>query len=290
MNYNNILRKIKSVFNIKSKVVVSLTTIPTRLVSEYPYDMRYCLDSLLKQSYEDYEVHLNIPHVYKKTNEEYIIPDWLKELEAKDKKLKIFRTDDYGAITKSFPTILRENNPETIIIVVDDDLVYHKELVAEHIKNQDKWPNNPVGYDGMRSRNPDGSPGNYFGNMRDYYYSANSRDSFVDILQHYKSVSYKRRFFESDFETFTHENYHWNDDLIMAAYFAYKKVDRICTFYPKDMVCTNDEDWNNFVGRSFPLVAHTQHRSDEGCTVERAAGNNRNEDKIYKFIDSCYIK
>jgi len=287
MKVNNIFKKI---FGSSSKPIISLTTIPTRLVSEYSYDIKYCLESLLNQTYDDYEVHFNIPHIYKKTNEEYIIPEWLVKLEQENKKLKIFRTEDYGTVTKSLPTILRVTNPETIIIVVDDDLVYNSELVSEHVKNQSKWVDNPVGYDGMRSRNEDGTFASHFRDSRDYYFSATHRDSRVDILQHYKSISYKRRYFENDFENYILENNHWNDDLLMSAYFAGKKVDRIVTFYEKDKVCETYEEWQNHVGISFPIIRHTQHRSDEGCNVERAKNGGVGEDKFYKLIDNCYRK
>jgi glycosyltransferase involved in cell wall biosynthesis len=277
----------KDMFNSTPKTVVSLTTIPTRLISEYGYDIKYCLESLLNQTYDDYEIHFNIPFVFKKTNEEYVIPEWLEKMEQENKKLKIFRTDDYGAITKSLPTILRITNPETIIIVVDDDLVYHEELISEHVKNQTKWQNNPVGYDGMRSRNDDGTFSSHFNDSRDYFYSATYRNSKVDILQHYKSVSYKRRFFEEDFEKFVTGIKHWNDDLLISTYFASKKIDRIVTYYEKDKNCETEEEWRNHVGISFPILRHTQHRTDEGCNIERAK-NDADEATIFNYLDKCY--
>lgn len=287
MKVNNIIKKI---LGIGPKPVLSLTTIPTRLVSEYGYDIKYCLESLLNQNYSDYEIHFNIPYVFKKTNEEYVIPEWLETMANENKKLKIFRTEDFGTITKSLPTILRLTDPESIIIVVDDDLVYHNELINEHIKNRKKYPNNPVGYDGMRSRNEDGTFSSHFMDSRDYYYSGNYRDSRVDILQHYKSVSYKRALFGDDFVDFVNEYYHWNDDLIIAAYFASKKVDRFVTYYELDKKCETNEEWLNFVGISFPILKHTQHRNDEGCNIERANNNHTNENRIYEIIDNCYRK
>jgi hypothetical protein len=285
-----LFEKIKNFFWAQPEIVITLTTIPTRLFSNYTYDMRYCLESLLNQNYDgDFEVHLNIPYIFKQTGEEYKIPDWLKEMEISNKKLKIYRTEDFGPLTKSFPTIMRITNPETIIIVVDDDLVYNAAMITEHIKNQKKWPDNPVGYDGMRSRNDKGGSASNFKNIRDYYFSANYMDSRVDILQHYKSVSYKRRFFENDFESFIQENMFWSDDLVMAAYFSFKKVPRWCTYYPGDKKCETDEEWNNFVGISFPLLRHTQHEGLEGCSVERTNGNFAFENSLYKkYIDNGY--
>ena len=64
-------------------------------------------------------------------------------------------------------------------------MVYHPELINEHIKNRTKWPDYVVGYDGMRSRNNDGTMSSYFGDSRDYYFSSLKRNSLVDIIQHY---------------------------------------------------------------------------------------------------------
>ncbi len=74
------------------------------------------------RDFKDLDLNFNIPFMCKKTGEEYIIPDWLDELVSE--KFKIYRTLDYGSITKILPTILRINDPETIIITVDDDLIY----------------------------------------------------------------------------------------------------------------------------------------------------------------------
>ena len=54
MKVNNIIKKI---LGISPKPVLTLTTIPTRLISDYGYDIKYCLESLLNQNYDDYEIH-----------------------------------------------------------------------------------------------------------------------------------------------------------------------------------------------------------------------------------------
>ena len=52
----------------------------------------------------DYKVLLNIPYKFKKTGEEYIIPDNIKELEKGN--LIINRVDeDYGPITRRFSNL-----------------------------------------------------------------------------------------------------------------------------------------------------------------------------------------
>lgn len=272
------------------KIVITLTTIPERLKSNYNYDMRYCIESLLNQNYKgNYEVHLNVPHINNKTGKKYIIPEWLKN--NNDNRLKIFRTVDYGSITKLIPTIERIKDGNTMIIVVDDDMVYHPELINEHIKNREKWPNYVVGYDGMRSRNTDGTMSNYFGDSRDYYFSSLKRNSLVDIIQHYKSASYLRKFFESDFMDFWKEFGVWCDDKTISAYLAHKKRGRLITYFESDPSFNTFDEWLGILRKTFPIENHTQHNTNEGCNLNRSENNDKDNQKInklYTFIDNSY--
>ena len=55
-------------------IIITLTTIPSRLKvdSSYSYNMEYCIESLLNQTYTgNYQIHLNIPNIYTKTGEKY---------------------------------------------------------------------------------------------------------------------------------------------------------------------------------------------------------------------------
>ena len=166
------------------KVIVTLTTIPSRLSFDHEQGIKSCIASLVNQNYTDYEIYFNIPNINKITKEEYIIPDWLLEYD----KIKIFRTEDFGPATKLIPTIEKITDPETIIIVVDDDLTYHPDMVQAHIDNQIKWKEEIIGYDGLRSRNEDGTFSSRFKDSRDYYFTSQYFSSKVDILQHYKTV------------------------------------------------------------------------------------------------------
>jgi hypothetical protein len=269
-----------------NKVIVTLTTIPSRLSSTEEQGIKLCVNSLVNQSYQDYEIHFNIPYASKITGTEYVIPDWLLEYE----KIQIFRTEDLGPITKLAFTVERIQDPDTIIIVVDDDLVYNTNLVMEQVNNQHKWDEVIVGYDGIRSRDENGAFSNYFGDIRDYYYTSNYRNCRVDILQHYKSISYKRRYFEEDFFTFIAEHNHWEDDIVLAAYFSYKRRDRIVTFHESDEQFASLEEWSLRGGvESFPVLRHTHHEHLEGCNLFRqlqlSQGNN-----LYTYIDAGYIK
>ena len=74
-----------------SKVIVTLTTIPSRIIQDYDSGIKSNIDSLINQDYEgEYEIHFNVPTVLKYTGVEYVIPEWLKELAATNPKFKIF--------------------------------------------------------------------------------------------------------------------------------------------------------------------------------------------------------
>jgi hypothetical protein len=273
-------------------IILTLTTIPERLHSIYNYDMRFCIESLLNQNYtKEYEVHVNIPNVYSKTGEQYTIPDWLQEIE--DIRLKIFRTDDYGSITKLIPTLERSTNSDDIIIVVDDDMVYHPDLINEHLNNRDKWPEYAVGYDGIRPKNVDGTPANYFNDSRDHFFSATGINALVDILQHYKSVSYKRYFFEDDFVNFIDKYGTWCDDTSVSAYLASKKRPRLATYYSEDKIFNDFDTYLSNLKHTFPITKYVEHGSEEGCNLARSKNDkvaNEKNTYLYKqYIDNSYL-
>ena len=110
------------------KIVITLTTVPQRLSFEPEDGFKLCLKSLCEQNHQSYEVHLNLPHKYNVTGEEYVIPQWIEDYQSRYPHLKVFRMEDMGPPTKVVPTIQRET-PNTLLIVADDDLVYHPDMI-----------------------------------------------------------------------------------------------------------------------------------------------------------------
>jgi glycosyltransferase involved in cell wall biosynthesis len=264
------------------KAVVTLTTIPSRLVSIYHEDIKVCLDSLLNQDFEDYEIHFNIPYFFKLTEEEYIIPEWLNELVGNNPKLKIFRGEDYGSITKLVDTIKRIEDSNCIIITADDDLVYHPEMVSEQYKNQtERFSNCAVGYDGISALEP------VFRDIRSHYVVSVPCNVKVNVLQHYKTVSYKRSYFEEDFFTdFVGQS--WADDILVSAYMGKQKITKYVTYFEKESIPATIEEWNSRGGvTTFPIIKHTQHDSQEGCNIKR---NNQETDNFMYFVHKGYLR
>ena len=249
------------------KVIITLSTVPGKLIDPHGENgIPSCIKSLCEQTYDNYEVHFNIPPIYKVYNTEYIIPEWLNDFTQQYPHLKIYRPEDIGPSTKIVPTLERIDDPETIIIVVDDDLVYHPDMVTEHIKHQ--LANDfAYGYDGMDNRHESFR----FNDVRDHYVVSIYIDLPVNILQHYKSVSYKRKYFEQDFwDEFIGKT--TSDDILLSAYMNYKDILKMVMSYDKEEQLIDIEDWRIKGGvTTFPVIKHTSHEGNLGCN-DPAAG------------------
>ena len=218
-----------------NKIILSLTTIPNRLgATNHGYGLKPVLERLTSLSYPNYEIHLNIPHVNKKSGEEYILPEWIDEMNSNI--LKIFRCEDYGSITKLLPTVERLTNPDDIIITVDDDLNYMDGFIEYHLLKRELYPDCAIGFAGIGAID-----------HSCHFCTTVNKDVRVKILEGYKTVSYKRGFFEDDFKEFVLGN--WNDDMIVSAYMGMKNIKKYVVNYDQDT------DFNPRV-ESFPVIGH----------------------------------
>ena len=98
------------------RVVVSLTSIPSRLGSE---NFVKVLDSIKGQEINGKKVdaiYLAIPNHSKRFDCPYPC--------FKDDDVKIVMTEDYGPMTKLMGGLLNEDDGETVIVTCDDDVIY----------------------------------------------------------------------------------------------------------------------------------------------------------------------
>ena len=97
------------------KVIASFTTIPSRICR-----IGKMVQSIARQSVAPDAIHICIPDICEKEGVGYSIPSWLEE--------SVTITNcrvDYGPATKLLPVLDLYKDPDTIIISVDDDVVYH---------------------------------------------------------------------------------------------------------------------------------------------------------------------
>lgn len=272
LNYKNIDYKIKQKNNddtigyytvfvkkehFDEKIILTMTTIPNRLIGE---SFKLVIDRLTTLSYKNYELHLNIPYINKKTNEEYIIPKWLSNYNSNN--LKIYRCDDYGSITKILPTILRITDPEQIIITVDDDLLYMDGFIEYHLKKRKYYVDDAIGFAGISAI--DGYC---------HFCTTIDKDVRIKILEGYKTVSYKRKFFGDDFEEFVKGS--WADDITLSAYMGKNNIKKYVVNYYGDI------DYSARV-ESFPVVRILPNEFG-GCNIFRIENIYDNSSEYHKI-------
>lgn len=243
-------------------LIISLTTVPERLIETHQGSLISAIESLCEQNDNDYEVHFNIPEVYNITKTPYIIPEWIDAFKLKYPHFKVFRTEDMGPPTKFIPTLQRIKNPETILLVVDDDLIYDTDMIKEHRKYQDELPNSVISYEGREPK-----IGLGYGGIRDAWILCVTKIVEVNIFFHYKSASYKKKLFEDDFYT-KYVGKTFSDDILVSRYFNDRNVKIYVVPYDKNVnLFETNELWiKNHGVTTFPVLKPTSSNAhNSGC-------------------------
>lgn len=198
------------------RVVVSLTTIPSRLPHIAP-----TINSLVLQSHVPDRIVLNIPMVSARENRSYDIPASL----ANHPKVFINRcTDDLGPIMKLLPTLDVEQDSETIIITVDDDIIYARSLVKELLAAHAAHPGCALGLRGVVLN----AQGRY-DSSEVLFSNRVTAATEVDILSGVSSVLYQRDQFKNDFlqrDSLPAESY-FVDDVCISGYLHKSGIARL---------------------------------------------------------------
>jgi len=254
--------KMEDTYEKEPSFVISLTTVPERLADIAETGIISTIKSLCEQEDNDYQIHFNIPEIYSITKAIYVIPDWLYNFQMQYPHLKIFRTEDYGPPTKFIPTLKRLENPETILLVVDDDLVYNSEMISEHRKYQDILRDCAICYDGRDPKNLLYGPSD----LRDCWISCVTEIREVGFLQHYKSVSYKKKLFTQDFFDF-YLGKTFSDDVLVSTFLTDNDIRIFVVPYAEEIpLFITKELWDQNLGvTTFPVLRHTTSVENTGC-------------------------
>lgn len=224
----------KGIVSSPNKIIVSLTTIPSRVEN-----LPLVVDSILNNTIVPDIIYINIPRISSKENEEYEIPEQLKL----NNQVKINITEkDYGPLTKLYPTLLEELDPESVIICVDDDKEYDNHLIEHLLLASEKYPNSCICISGWNYINlgflalPITIP-------------INNMVKNVDILQCYNGVLYKRKFFKDDFDDYINiEECKTTDDISISKYLNDKETEILSipyNFKHKDIDNSNSTSLGN---------------------------------------------
>lgn len=180
--YRNPLIESYMRFALKNEyIVISLSTTPHRIDK-----IGATLDTIIAQKAPIKAIYLNIPYVFKRDNTLYQIPEWL----ANESKITILRTNDYGPATKLLGTLENADLPDNaIVITLDDDVHYPKNLVLQLAYKAMQHPDRAIGIIGA---NPDPAPESKLGITK-----ITKNKALVSILQGYAGVAYRKNFFDN---------------------------------------------------------------------------------------------
>jgi len=219
-------------------IYISLTTVPKRL--KYWPVIKLNLESLLNQKTDkEYYVILNLPISYtlkylEPNDIDYILPVELIEFAKNNPKLIINRdTYDYGPIVKIIGSLKYATNPDDILIILDDDEIYHEDMLEYHIKKLNEHPNHVICFSGDKSLEKrtfieDGIKKYML--CPSHFYFPLDEDRYLAIPGHFASVSYKREYFKEDFNEEL-----WKladgDDPLMGYYLKKHEILILCVMY-----------------------------------------------------------
>lgn len=252
-----------------NKVIVTFTTIPERI-----NHIDAMLKSILDQSVLPDKIYLCIPKISRITNTAYSIPKWFKDVPL----LEIIETEiDLGPITKVIPSWQKERlEPDTRIIIVDDDMLYPRELIASLVNWSDRFPDMAVGCSGVKV--PFGfTPSQILFNKVEYLdnlrYTPSSSKGLVsvDYLFGYAGVLLRSRFMTDSILDYTNapKGAFFEDDLWIGGHLYREGVDRCVIPSPND--------------RLMPGSNKRTLETRALCLVENVGGDNMDATFQYLF-------
>jgi len=221
-----------------NEIWISLTTLPDRI-----YKINKTLNSLKNQTVQVDKINLCIPYIAKRLNKPYIIPNFL----INDKHINIIRCEDYGPITKLLGSLNNCENPNTIIITVDDDVIYPTDLVEKLLTRSQLYPKSAIGFCGWMLKDLVKSKHYFYSNLvyEDRIKGLKFKTS-VDVLEGYRGVLYKKHFFDNKIYDITNldESIFYVDDTFISLLLSENNVDRLSFKYEEDTTLTTDEIFN----------------------------------------------
>ncbi len=205
-----------------SKAVISLSILPARFKHFEP-----TLNSITDQSVLPEEIIINLPRHFKRDKTNYEIPDYV----TNHPLIRInWIEEDMGPATKVLPTLdLFKDDPDKLIIVLDDDQIYSKGMVENYVKNSELLPDAALTLSGWtvpKSFDHGDKVQLYGAIVRAYRLDNSVKEPVrVDCLQGAASFAVKPKLFDQrvfDFETAPKEAF-FVDDIWLSGNLAWCK-------------------------------------------------------------------
>lgn len=215
-----------------TRIVVSLTTIPDRVKL-----LPETLAALDKQTQRPNVIYLQIPYVTKK-GKLYDIEELQKVITAYPNVIINRPLNDAGPITKFVPVLDQELDPNTWIILVDDDMIYDARMIEKLMNpTYDHLP--AIGFAGRD-------------NNLSFKYNLSLMTSDIAFLETFGGVRYKRSLFPENSTQFLQfvETCHIKepkcsstDDIIIGKWVSNQTTIYVIPF--ADNKCTTHSQVNN---------------------------------------------
>lgn len=210
------------------RVVVTLTTMPNQY-----FKLVKTLQSIRNQTRQPDAIYLGLPKISRRLGTEYPpLPEEISNM------CTVVSCTDYGPITKLLGGILMENDPETVIISIDNDMIYAPRTIEELLHYHEQYPNSAVGSSGMLLKyscpmcaiTP--NENNFLFQISKFHVPPEGRR--VDSLYGYPGALYVRKFFpplellEDDFLKYAliDNNTLLNDDIVISGYLSLHNIER----------------------------------------------------------------
>lgn len=193
------------------RVVVSFSTIPSRISH-----LHHIFNVIKNQTYPIDKIYINLP--YYSTREQCCYPTIPSDIDLTN--VQIIKCNDYGPITKLYPVLDYENDPNTIIITFDDDVDYLSTTVSTLVKWCQQYPNAAISGSGYIV----GNWYNFFGHI-----SNPKQITSVGVIEGFAGCAYRRKFFDKniiDYSGAPVESY-YHDDLWISGYLSLRSIDRL---------------------------------------------------------------
>jgi len=175
--------------DFKARVVLSLTTMPENVQT-----LPETLDSLLKQTFKADAIYVTLPEKNARTGEKYPNPEWEDFYAGSTPEITIVKPKkDYGPLCKLAGALMKEPDPNTVIITVDDDKIYSESMVAKlvwHTHNDPKKAFGPCGFSFLPMFKPRGIAPIYA------MWRLRGKGLYTDELQACCGNLYRRGFFD----------------------------------------------------------------------------------------------
>ena len=270
-----------------NRCVVTLTSTPERV-----FKIRPVLESLLAQTRKPDAIILTLPQVFRRTGAPYVVPSWLSD--PSDAKylpgITVYRISrDYGPATKVMGALECERDPETRIIYLDDDAVYHPGMVADMCNRSQTTPGSAIGYSGIGFYASDSTTAQLLPLfvLESVFEQKMIHDCLLRVpaLEGHWGVVVKRGFFDLDaFRAILAPDdvapaLYMNDDVSINAHLAQNKIPRLYVCVARDAavcrrtVVTDQSDYDHLQD------ALHQQQVPAGSTAVVGGANNYNFSK-----------